>query len=205
MSIKTAYNSWAKIYDSNENKTRDLDRKVTINTLSKYSFTSVLELGCGTGKNTQWLIKRAKKLVGFDFSKKMLAIAKRKVSSDSVHFEESDINLDWNLSDNSVDLITASLVLEHIDRLEHVFEQAYLKLQKDGIFFICELHPIKQYLGSKARYETDKGSQELEVYTHHLSDYIKAANKSGFEMIEVNESFDEMPEVPRLISFVFRK
>lgn len=205
MSIKTAYNSWAKIYDTNENKTRDLDKQVTIDTLSRYSFTSVLELGCGTGKNTQWLIQRAEKLIGFDFSKEMLAIAKSKISSDSVQFEESDVNLNWNLSDNSVDLITASLTLEHIKNLDHVFDQAYLKLQQGGIFFVCELHPIKQYLGSKARYETDKGIQELEVYTHHLSDYINAASKSGFEMLEVNEYFDETDEVPRLISFVFRK
>jgi len=205
LSIKKAYDSWAKIYDSNENKTRDLDQQVTIDTLSKYSFTSILELGCGTGKNTQWLIQRAEKLIGFDFSKKMLAIAKKKVKSDSVRFEESDIKLNWNLSDDSVDLITASLTLEHIENLDHVFNQAYLKLHQSGIFFVCELHPIKQYLGSKARYETDKGSQELEVYTHHLSDYINAANKSGFEMIEINESFDETAEVPRLISFVFRK
>ena len=28
----------------------------------------VLELGCGSGKNTEWLITKADKLVGLDFS-----------------------------------------------------------------------------------------------------------------------------------------
>ena len=52
MSIENAYNIWANQYDTNENRTRDLDKKSTIETLSKYEFENVLELGCGTGKNT---------------------------------------------------------------------------------------------------------------------------------------------------------
>ena len=38
MSIEKAYNSWAEQYDTNKNKTRDLDIKSTIETLSKYDF-----------------------------------------------------------------------------------------------------------------------------------------------------------------------
>ena len=35
MSIENAYNIWANQYDTNENRTRDLDKKSTIETLSK--------------------------------------------------------------------------------------------------------------------------------------------------------------------------
>ncbi len=205
MSIKKAYNFWAKIYDSNENKTRDLDKKVSIDILSKYAFTHVLELGCGTGKNTKWLIDHSEVVTGFDFSAEMLEIAKNKISNRKAQFFESDINKNWDIPNQSVNLVTASLTLEHIDNLAHIFKQAFLKLKKGGIFFICELHPIKQYLGSKARYETSEGIHELEVYIHHLSDYIIAAKKNAFEMLEVNEHFDESDEIPRLISFIFRK
>lgn len=59
MSISKAYNSWASQYDTNLNKTRDLDKKATIETLSNYHFNNVLELGCGTGKNTEWLLTKA--------------------------------------------------------------------------------------------------------------------------------------------------
>ncbi len=78
MSIKKAYNNWAAQYDTNENKTRDLDRKATIETLSKYQFENVMELGCGTGKNTEWLIQKAKNIICIDFSKEMLEKAKKK-------------------------------------------------------------------------------------------------------------------------------
>ena len=41
MSIEKAYNSWANQYDTNDNKTRDLDQEATIKTLEKYTFKTV--------------------------------------------------------------------------------------------------------------------------------------------------------------------
>ena len=61
MSIEKAYDAWSREYDTNENKTRDLDVKATKETLSRYKFEHVIELGCGKGKNTRWLLSRAKK------------------------------------------------------------------------------------------------------------------------------------------------
>ena len=75
------------------------------------------------------------------------------------------------------------------------------------MFFISELHPFKQYSGSKAKYETENGTKELEVYIHHVSEYIDDAKKNGFEFVEMKEWFDENNKngLPRLISFVFKK
>jgi predicted TPR repeat methyltransferase len=114
---------------------------------------------------------------------------------------------DWEIENNFVDLITASLTLEHIENLDHIFLQANLKLKKNGLFFISELHPFKQYSGSKAKYETENGIKELEVYIHHISEYIDTAKNNGFKLIELKEWFDESSEneIPRLISFVFKK
>ena len=70
------YYAWAYQYDNNINPTRDLDKAVTKKSLSNLNFSNVLELGCGSGKNTEWLIARANKLVGLDFSASMLDLAK---------------------------------------------------------------------------------------------------------------------------------
>lgn len=207
MSIEKAYNSWVDQYDTNENKTRDLDKKVTIKTLSNYAFESVLELGCGTGKNTEWLINKAEKIIGLDFSQGMLDYANRKINSHKVKFKKADLNQDWDILNNFADLVTCSLTLEHIKNLDFIFDQAYLKLKPNGKFFICELHPFKQYSGSKAKYETENGIKELEVYVHHISEYIDFAKKNKFKLVELNEWFDNLnkDEIPRLISFVFEK
>jgi ubiquinone/menaquinone biosynthesis C-methylase UbiE len=207
MSIEKSYNSWAKQYDTNNNKTRDLDKKATINTLSKYNFNNVLELGCGTGKNTIWLIEKAARIIALDFSEEMLKKAEEKIVNSKVTFKKADITKIWDINSDFADLITCSLILEHIQNLDFIFKEAYKALKPNGFFFISELHPFKQYYGSKARYETENGTEELEVYTHHISEFTSIAKNNSFELIEINEWFDEENEIeiPRLISFVFKK
>ena len=207
MCIEKAYDIWAEQYDTNNNRTRDLDIKATKQTLSKYSFNSVLELGCGTGKNTQWLLTKASYVLGIDFSKEMLKIAKEKINDERFEYKKADINNKWGIKNKNFDLITSSLTLEHIRNLNHIFTQAHTQLKDNGLFFLCELHPFKQYTGTKAQYETIDGTEELEVYTHHTSEYIECAKKNGFKLIEINEWFDDVAKkaIPRLISIVFKK
>ena len=122
-------------------------------------------------------------------------------------FLKSDLTKEWNIEDSGTDLITCSLELEHIKDLNFIFSEASKKLEINGHLFISELHPFKQYSGSKAKYGTDNGTQELETYVHHISEYLSAAHNNGFKLIELNEWFDELTEneIPRLISFVFQK
>lgn len=206
MSIKKAYNLWSDIYDTNENKTRDLDKIVTIEVLSKYKFDTVIELGCGTGKNTEFLASNAKEIIALDFSEKMLEKAKQKVRNNIVKFIKTDLKEDWYVENDYFDLVTCSLTLEHIKDLGDILNKVYLKLKSGGKFFISELHPFKQYTGSKAKYESEGGINELEVYTHHISDYLESAKRAGFNLLELNEWFDDdSKDLPRLISFVFEK
>ena len=207
MNIQSAYNLWSEEYDSNPNKTRDLDQRATIETLKRFDFSTVLELGCGTGKNTSYLLSKAARIIGLDFSEKMLEKAKEKISDKRVTFKMADLTKVWEIENDFADLITSSLTLEHIENLDHIFSQAYQKLKKNALFFICELHPFKQYSGSKAKFDTEGGTVELEVYIHHITDYLDNAKTNGFQLVELKEWFDENDEngLPRLISFVFRK
>ena len=97
MNIEKAYNIWADQYDTNSNKTRDLDTKSTIKTLNKFDFSKVIELGCGTGKNTTFLLKKADKIIGLDFSKEMLNKAKAKIKDERVEFRKADLTAEWNI------------------------------------------------------------------------------------------------------------
>ena len=53
MKIKDAYNSWAESYDAVKNKTRDLELKVGQAILKDKKYSRIIELGSGTGKNTE--------------------------------------------------------------------------------------------------------------------------------------------------------
>ncbi len=207
MRIENAYNIWADHYDTNANKTRDLDTISTIETLGTVEFSRVIELGCGTGKNTNYLLKKADRVIGIDFSEKMLDKAKTKVQDNRVTFQKADLTTEWQIENDDADLITCSLVLEHIKDLEFIFNQANLKLKTNGLFFISELHPFKQYSGTKARYDTENGTQELETYVHHISEYLNVAINNGFELMKLKEWFDDEHKtgIPRLIGIMLRK
>ncbi len=207
MNNQQAYNIWSEIYDSNVNKTRDVEAFALREMLASKLFDNVLELGCGTGKNTEFLLTKAKHVVGADFSAEMLAHAKAKISADNVEFTRTDLRETWQFPDDYFDLITCSLALEHIESIDFIFNQASLKLKHDGEFYIGELHPFKQYQGTKARFETNGETFVLECFTHHVSDFFDAARNNGFDCTAINEWFDDGDKnrIPRILTMIFRK
>ena len=140
-----------------------------------------------------------------DFSDEMLNKAKARVKSDNVNFVKFDINEKWDFTKNKFDLVTCSLILEHIKDINFIFKQANKVMKAGGIFYIGELHPFKQYRGSKARFKTDKGTVVLDCFVHNISDFFDSAKKNNFECIDIKEWFDDNSEVPRLLTMVFKK
>lgn len=206
MSTQALYDKWSATYDDVENKTRDLEKHACESVLSNVDFESVVELGGGTGKNTAWLARSAKRVISVELSPDMQAAAKSKITETNVEFCLADIRDDWNFITDNVDLITCSLILEHIDDLGHVLKNAAASLKPNGCFYVCELHPFKQYIGSKARFDADGKTHVLDCYRHHVSDYTQAAAAAGFTIAKLDEWFDDddREQIPRLISFLFK-
>ena len=204
MNNQQAYNFWSQTYDEVENKTRDLEAKAVREMIAGENL-NILEIGCGTGKNTEFLQTKAKKLIGADFSAEMLAKARAKITAENVEFRQLDLREDWNFAAGSLDLITCSLALEHIENIDFVFGQARKVLRGGGLFYIGELHPFKQYQGTKARFETGSGVFELECFVHHVSEFFEAAVKNNFAVVKLKEWFDDDPKqpIPRLLTIIF--
>jgi len=200
-----AYNQWASTYDNVVNPTRDLEAKAIRSMLHDIRVNQILEIGCGTGKNTVWLSERSNHLKAIDFSEEMLRIAGEKIKDKKVLFKQADITKPWNFG--TADLITCSLVMEHIENIAYIFEQASESLSPNGIFYICELHPYKQLAGSRAKFEKEGSLVQLEYFVHHISDFYTAAIQNGFLCDDLKEWFDdeEIKQLPRLVSFLFRK
>jgi ubiquinone/menaquinone biosynthesis C-methylase UbiE len=206
MTIREAYNEWAIQYDTNTNRTRDLEARALRELLAPLPFESCLEMGCGTGKNTVWLASRCEGVTAVDFSEKMLALARQKTKTAGVIFVQADLLDAWNFTQSHFDLVTFSLVLEHVADLQPVFEKAVQRLQPGGHLYIGELHPFKQYGGTKARYETDHGTVALTCFVHHLSDFIQAGLAVGLRLVACREYFDEEAgKPPRILALVFQK
>jgi ubiquinone/menaquinone biosynthesis C-methylase UbiE len=205
--VKQAYKVWADQYDTNENKTRDLEAVALQESLREIHFENCVEIGCGTGKNTSWLATKNGKITAIDLTEAMLAKARQKVSSANVRFLQADINEPWSFADSQYDLITCSLVLEHIENLDAFFAKAAATAASGGYLYVGELHPFKQYTGSKARFETEEGLQVVTCFNHHLSDFTMAAKQNGFEIVTIAEYFDDNDRttIPRILTIVFKK
>jgi ubiquinone/menaquinone biosynthesis C-methylase UbiE len=208
MNVQEAYKIWSEQYDTNLNKTRDLEASSLRNHFKELKFNNCLEIGCGTGKNTLWLTSIADNIIAIDFSEEMLAKAKEKVTAKNVKFIQADINKTWSFTgSDKYDLAIFSLVLEHIENLDNIFQKLSEVLLSNATVYIGELHPYKQYNGTKARFETTEGIQEVTSFNHHISDFVNAAKKYNFLLTEISEYFDDNDKstIPRILSIIFKK
>jgi len=207
MNIQKAYNEWSVSYDADDNLTRDLDQQVTREMLANLHFNSILEIGCGTGKNTAFLAQIGTSVHALDFSQGMIEKAREKVRAQNVRFSVADITNKWPGNEGEFDLVVCNLVLEHIADLTFIFSEAARVLQNKGSFFVNELHPFKQYEGSKARFYRKNEAIEVEAFVHHVSEFTNAATANGLKLAKLNEYWHETDQnkPPRLISFLFTK
>lgn len=207
INVQQAYADWAATYDSDRNLTRDLDRQVTQSLLQNLRVKFVLEIGCGTGKNTVLLASIAKKVQAIDFSEEMLARARDKSAFHNVTFTLADINQPWPCEDRSADLITFNLVLEHVADLSFVFAEAARVLIDGGRLFISELHPFRQYQGTQAHFTRNDEVTEIPAFVHHVSEFLKAAEANHLRLSKLNEWWhaEDESKPPRLITFMFRR
>ena len=207
MKIQDAYTRWSTTYDSDRNSTRDLDRRVTESTLGDRNYQNILELGCGTGKNTALLERIGRKVLALDFSPGMLQQAKTKVTTDHVFFVRADLTKPWPAKTGLFDLAVCNLVLEHIEDLDPVFEQASQSLRAGGEFFVSELHPFRQYQGTQANFRNEQETVEIDAFVHHISDFTEAARENSLSMKMMREWWHEedLNKPPRLVSFLFEK
>jgi malonyl-CoA O-methyltransferase len=207
--VAAAYDRWAETYDTDPNRTRGLAAAVLRQRNLELRGRNVVEIGCGTGHNTEWLAERAEGVLAMDFSEGMLRQAKARVRSPHVRFLRHDIRSAWPLADSSADLVIAMLVLEHIEHVGPIFAEAARALRPSGELFVCELHPVRQLTGRQAEF-TNRATGEREritAFLHDTSEYVSAGLGAGLELIHMGEWRDSngLPvDLPRILSLQFR-
>ena len=68
---------------------------------------------------------------------------------------------------------------------------------------------FKQYQGSQARFTTTEGAEfKVPAFTHHVSDYLRAALGGGLRLVQLDEWWhpdDDAGGAPRLLSLLFER
>ena len=216
--IATAYDDWAETYDTVPNRTRDLAGQILRQAGLNLGDRAVVEIGCGTGRNTAWLARAAAgstddagpaSILALDFSVEMLARARARVTDGRVRFIQHDARNRWPLDDASADVVIAMLILEHVEHLQSFFAEAARTLSPKGDLFICELHPMRQHLGGQAQFINARTGEYTRVaaFLHDVSDYVNAGLAAGLSLRHLGEwrDEDETDDPPRLLSLRFRQ
>ncbi len=203
ISVLEAYELWAASYDDMPNTTRDLDGRCLRDDLAGEPLGQILEVGCGTGKNTRWLTSRGP-VIGLDFSAKMLSKCRRSAPEAALHL--ADLNETWPIADGSVETVLIDLVLEHIEDLPHFARECARVLRPKGRLRLSELHPSRQAEGKAARFEHGGAQVTVPAYVHSTEGYVTAFGDAGFELRRRREpraTSDAMHRPPRLLILEF--
>jgi len=212
--VARAYDRWAASYDADRNATRDLDAEVLRRAPLGVDGRDVLELGCGTGKNTAWLAERARSVVGLDFSPGMLARARERVeaagTAGRVRLVRHDVREPWPAPDASADVVVGNLVLEHVRELAPVYGEAARVLRPGGRLLLCELHPERQRRGGQAHFTDAETGATVHVaaHRHTVGEYVNGGLAAGLALRHLGEWLEAgAPDgaPPRLLSVLFER
>jgi ubiquinone/menaquinone biosynthesis C-methylase UbiE len=189
------------------------ESKRFISTLTKGSL--VLDLGCGNGRNSIYLAKEGMKVVGIDFSRGLIRIAKNKMEwkevADKVDLVEGDIGA-LPLKNDSVDAVLYIATLHHLptpqERLESLLEVKRC-LKPEGSVLVSawaqEQEKFKETLEESRSNQEDgfeygdiflpwkmKEGRELQRYYHLFSksEWGDLMLKSGLEIKRIFFSAD---------------
>lgn len=101
--------------------------------------TKVLDLCCGSGQATQFLVKSSLNVTGLDASPLSLKRAKQNVPS--ANYVEAFAE-EMPFADNYFDLVHTSVAMHEMQpvQLQQIFQEVYRVLKPEGIFTMIDFH-----------------------------------------------------------------
>jgi malonyl-CoA O-methyltransferase len=187
-SVRAGYDRWAAVYDHDGNALVALEEPVVRALIDDASGLNVLDLGCGTGRHALWLASIGASVTAVDFSKEMLAEARRKSGAEAVRFVVHDLHTPLPFG-AEFDLVVSGLVLEHLHDLNGFFAEARRVLKSDGRAVISGMHPAMCLRGAQARFTDPTTGEKVQPGSlpHSVGAFVMAAVRAGFQLLDVIE------------------
>ena len=114
-------------------------RQLALQNLKIDRQTKILDLCCGKGQTTQFLVNYSDRVTGLDAS--LLAIQEAKKNVPQADYVEA-LAEDLPFDDQTFDLVHTSVALHEMTtgELEQIFQQVYRVLKPNGTFAFIDLH-----------------------------------------------------------------
>jgi ubiquinone/menaquinone biosynthesis C-methylase UbiE len=120
--------------------------------IGKVKNKDVLDLSCGEGYNTRMLARKGARVVGVDFSRKMIRQARQSEKGDKlgIKYYVSDATDLKEFKSKSFDVVTCIMALMDIERYEDAISEVARVLKRNGRFVFSMTHPCFEY-GDKTK------------------------------------------------------
>lgn len=182
--------------------------------------SGVLDLGCGYGWHCRYAAENgARRVLGIDVSKRMLAEAKSRTTDNSIiEYRLCGIE-EYEYPESTWDLVISNLALHYIEDISSVFMNVYKTLRSDGVFLFNIEHPVftagvnEDWVYDKdgaprfwpvddyfmpGRRVTNFLGCSVVKYHHTLTQIISGLLNAGFtvDAVEEAEPPEEMMDIP---------
>ena len=183
---RTGYGAWAPTYEGTVQDAMDVELLDALTELDVAGAT-VADLGCGSGRTGAWLAAHgAAAIDGADVTPEMLEMARARGVFRAL--VEADV-ADTGLPGGSYDVVTTSLVDEHLADLRPLYAEAARLLRPGGTYAIVGFHPHFIMASGMPTHFDDADGEPVAIVTHvhQLSDQVAAAHAAGFRLAELRE------------------
>jgi ubiquinone/menaquinone biosynthesis C-methylase UbiE len=186
---KEGYKIWSESYDDEkDNLMLTYDEIILKTLLSKIDLSgkTILDYGCGTGRNWFELLKHdPDRIIGCDISSEMIDRLKRKYSfAESFLIKNDKLNF---LSNKECDIIISTLVISHVYDIENLFIEWDRVLKDSGDIIISDFHPDLFAKGGTRTFKQAGKSYKIQNYIHHLREIEELLCRYGFTKITLIE------------------
>lgn len=205
VSTLEAYNQWASVYDSDSNPLQALDdeefvslipRVLSLATPPKDRPLRILDLGCGTGRNTlKLLCIQGADIHGADLSPKMLELAKERCTKTwkSLPEDQRPSSLTFHVHDVlspnpalyqlQFDIVISTLVVEHLP-LSNFFKEVNRLLVPGGVLLLTNMHS-EMGAKSQAGFNDPLTGEKIRPvsYNHSVEELQEEAGRNGYDVV----------------------
>lgn len=146
--VRAAYEVLAERYDAKiDTKPHNAlyDRPNTLSLIGEVAGKHVLDAACGPGKYAEILLEQGAKVTGFDFSPKMVELAKKR-NPKAGEFFVHDLSTPLDrFDDASFDAVLCALAMHYIEDWDRVFKEFNRVLRPGGQIVLSIEHPFFCY------------------------------------------------------------
>jgi len=155
-----ASESWADFVREGKDYYREeMNSPATLKIVGNVKGKRVLDLSCGEGYHARILARKGAKVVGVDFSRKMIKLASKREKDEKlgIDYYVSDAANLRKFESGCFDVVTCFMALMDIERYEDAISEVARVLKKNGRFVFTIPHPCFEWWG-----ETTSGEKIAE-------------------------------------------